>query len=371
MRSRLRLLLVALLWATQTVGALSLATPTRTVAVKANANVRAKPSVSSEILVSLKKGQPILVLTEVDDPKAAADEPRKWAEVVAPGATKAWVYAALIDTSNQVVRASSVNLRAGPGRNYSDVGSLVRGTRIKELRASDGWLEIEAPEGSVKGYIAASLLGEPVAAPVSAPAPTPTAPTPRLTTRPVPLPPPTTQPAPSVGRAVPAEPQVAPQVLRPARPVASRPPVTIEPIPTPADPVPTPAETPVAVETPTPSAPVFTETITLPPVNPAPATPEPTVGVTSQQELFYSDKVREVMREGILDYARSPQAPADFQLNNFRKGEAMLGFLYTEDAKLKLNQWRWKRVLVTGEEYIDPRWPRRPVIKVTAIREAH
>ena len=78
-----------------------------------------------------------------------------------------------------------------------------------------------------------------------------------------------------------------------------------------------------------------------------------------------------MIREGIVGLATSPQAPGDYQLNNFRKGEGMIGFLHTDNPEIKLSSWRWRRVLITGEEYIDARWPKSALIKVTAIQPAY
>ena len=53
-----------------------------------NANLRAKPSMSAEILVSLKKDAVLVARGESMDPKAPADEPREWVEVTAPAGAK-------------------------------------------------------------------------------------------------------------------------------------------------------------------------------------------------------------------------------------------------------------------------------------------
>jgi hypothetical protein len=77
------------------------------------------------------------------------------------------------------------------------------------------------------------------------------------------------------------------------------------------------------------------------------------------------------MREGVVAVALTPQAPGNYQLDNFRKREGMIAFLYTDDPEIKLASWRWRRVLITGEEYVDARWPKSAVIKVTAIQPAY
>ncbi len=354
--------------------ALDVPAPPHTFVTKANANVRAKPSVSSEILLSLKKGQPVTVSGEIEDTMAAGDEPKRWAEVVLPAGTHVWIYGALVNPADKSIRPISVNLRAGPGRNYSEVGTLPHGTIIRELRDSDGWLEIEAPTGAAKGFIATTLLGDEIPSPPPGtvsrtPPPVRALPPadPRLANRVVPLPSDHSRPNPTVGRLLPSEERVTGQPLHPATPPARPPTVTIEPVPSSENPHLTappvaPVQTPVA-------------TVVSEPAPVVPAPPQPVadiaIPVISQPDAAPTDKVHEVMREGVVVFARSPQAPSDYQLNNFRRGEAMIGFLYSEDPNLQLSDWRGKRVLVTAEEYLDPRWPRRPLLKVSAIREAY
>ena len=43
--------------------------------------------------------------------------------------------------------AQPLNLRAGPGENFSIVGRIDRGTPVKEIRTEKSWMEIEAPAG--------------------------------------------------------------------------------------------------------------------------------------------------------------------------------------------------------------------------------
>lgn len=327
--------------------------PLEPVVTLANANLRAKPSLNSEILISLKKGQQIRQIGSATDPKAPSDEPKEWVEVAAPAGTKVWIFAALVDPTSKTVRSAKVNLRAGPGRNYSEVGYVLRGTAIQELRSADGWIQIAAPEGTVVGYIAQDLVK---AAPDAVVAKTPPVSTPR---QPVPLPTEGARPRLEAGRSIPEEANVVRQAADPA-PAPTR---IIQPaiVPT-VETAPTTTAEAVA-EAPVAALPVET--------SPAPLQTSPEVTTSAQPEIVHTDKPRQVIREGVVGVAMSPQAPGDYQLNNFRKGEGMIGFLATDNPEIKLSSWRWRRVLITGEEYLDVRWPKSPLIKVTSIQPAY
>jgi len=321
----------------------------------ANANLRAKPSLNSEILISLKKGQQIHQIGTAHDPKAPADEPKEWVEVTAPIGTKVWIFAALVDPASKTVRSAKVNLRAGPGRNYSEVGYLLQGAAIQELRSADGWIQIAAPEGSVTGYIARDLVNAAPDLVVEKSSSPVTGPTPRQT---VPLPMESAKPRLEAGRSLPAEGSVVRRLPDPApvpdrveeRAILS----TVETIPpTPPEAVPEVLAAALPVET--AQAPVQTSSEIM---------------ASAQPEIIHTDKPRQVIREGVVGVAMSPQAPSDYQLNNFRKGEGMIGFLATDNPEIKLSSWRWRRVLITGEEYLDVRWPKSPLIKVISIQPA-
>jgi SH3-like domain-containing protein len=337
-----------------------------------SANLRAKPSMSAEILVSLKKGQELLQVGTAEDPKAPADEPKEWVEVAAPAGTKVWIFAALVDSKTKTVRTQKANLRAGPGRNYAEVGYLVEGSVVQELRAADGWLQIAAPEGAVVGYIAKSLVrsapegvaSKPEAKPI-APAPTTTRTAPPAR-RPVPLPESANRESTSVARAVPADPPVE------SRPLNSIPATRIQPTPARIE-QPLPEVVTAAPVVQQPPQPVV-QTATEPTPVPVEVVPTPTyavVSTTSQPTIVHVERPRQVIREGVVAVALTPQAPGNYQLDNFRKREGMIAFLYTDDPEIKLASWRWRRVLITGEEYVDARWPKSAVIKVTGIQPAY
>lgn len=252
-------------------------------------NVRARPSIYSEVLTQLHTGATVTVLDEIAPETAGPEQPTKWAKIVLPTNTPVWVFAAYIDAAAEKVKARRLNVRAGPGENYSVVGRLERGAPVKKVRVQDQWMEIETPPGAY-GFVAAEFLAEPPPPPA--------------------LPPPTVLPPPA------AEPR--PDVPPPASPRAEAP---FEPI--------------------------------------VPAPPPP-------QEPPLLKRI--VRREGIVRRTASIQAPTDFGLHSLQSGR-LINYLYAASPELDLKRFHGKKVFVTGEEGIDERWPRTPVLDVQTIQE--
>src|ERR1019366_2762818 len=98
-----------------------------------------------------------------------------------------------------------LNLRSGPGENYSVIGILQRGDALKEVTTQGDWTEIEAP-ASAYAFVATQYLKQEASAP---PTPTPASPEPPPTPKTVPL-------APPVAPA--AQPPPAPAVVAPPPP---------------------------------------------------------------------------------------------------------------------------------------------------------
>ncbi len=145
------------------------------VAKQNNINVRGQANINSEVVTHLKQGDAVVVLKEVTLKHPKTDEPAKWAQIALPAGTHVWVNSTFIDT-NQTVAATKLNVRTGPGENYSVVGLLHKGDVIKALNVKGDWAEIEAPSNAY-AYVAAHLLApkapgsspttEPVAPPVA------------------------------------------------------------------------------------------------------------------------------------------------------------------------------------------------------------
>jgi SH3-like domain-containing protein len=306
MNRNLRLALAALL-----VAGLAMLTvrAAETATVKKNrVNVRGQASQKSEVVTQLKQGETVVVLEEIDATKPKKGEPAKWARIQLPPNTPVWVFAPYIELTNKTVNIKRLNIRSGPGEKYSVLGRIDRGTPVKEIRTVDNWMEIEPPAAAY-AFVAADLLEK-------------------------------TGPAPAA-----TETAVAAANPTPAKPTTVE---TVTTEPAPAKPVDTaPTATPVATDTNAPPVSVATQPA------PAPVQSEPARRVVS--------------REGLVIVSRSIQAPTEYGLESFET-KRTINYLHTEELGLKLKNFGGKKVIVTGEELIDPRWTNTPIIEVESIR---
>ncbi len=277
--------------------------------VARNVNVRGLSRLKGEILTRLNQGDAVTVIEEIILKNSKADEPSAWAKIVLPAGVNAWVHTSFIDAATKTVKPNKLNLRGGPGENYSVIGLLERGAAVKEVSAKGHWMEIEAPEGAY-AFVAAQYLQQ--AAPVI--------------------------PAPAVAAAAP-------------KPVESAPtPVTV------AEPAPIATTT---TETPTP-APVAAPVVATPTPEPAPvAVPEPVTEEPPPQRI--------VQHEGIVKGAWSIQAPTKFALVSPGTGK-IINYLYTTSTNLDLSRYKGLHIVVTGEEGLDARWKNHPVITIQRIQ---
>ncbi|MBA4148382.1 MAG: SH3 domain-containing protein [Verrucomicrobia bacterium] len=281
----------------------------------ANVNVRGRPSFLGEVLVKLQKGDTVTILEEITRTKPAKGEPTNWFRISLPANTPVWVFSDYVDSQSKTVKANRLNFRGGAGENYSILGRLNKGATVTILTTRGNWTQIEAPAAAF-AFVAADLI-ETQTAPEPTPAPAPEPP-----------------PAPEIV-AVPAEPIIA-------------------------DPEPALAiDEPVPVIIAEPAPPVI--------VSPPPAPEEVLVK-------------RVVTREGIVRRARNIQSPTYFELESIDSGK-MINYLHSpetmkvvEDGKpmqavpdLDLVPYVGRRVMVTGEEFMDKRWKRTPVINVEVI----
>jgi uncharacterized protein YgiM (DUF1202 family) len=130
---------------------------------------------------------------------------------------------------------------------------------------------------------------------------------------------------------------------KPPPPVTETTPVTPAPAPvTPVEPAPAPAPTPPPVVTPAPAPP------------PAPE-PEPVL------------VKRVVTREGVVRRSVSIQAPTYFVLESLDNQKA-IDYLFSPTTNIVLKEFKGKRVVVTGEEGLDERWPNTPVLTVETLQ---
>jgi uncharacterized protein YgiM (DUF1202 family) len=293
-------------------------------------NLRAKPGFDGEVLGSLKKGDVVTVLGEVDGLSADGKTPRPWSKVALPAQVPVWVFSPLLDSKTKMVKGVVVNLRAGPGKNYSTLGHLAHGSPVTIVRSLEDWTQIEPPADTF-AYIASSLLE------TNAPAVAKTEAAPEK-------PAPVVEPKPAEPVPVPIETKVAeaPQ-LKPA---------ATEPAPATAVPQPVPAVVPAPIAT----APSIPATTAAPAATDAKTTPP--------AEL----KPRQVIRDGVVGNAISVQAPGYFELRSIR-AEGVVDYLVSESKDLDLSKFNGKAVTVSGEEWRDIRW-KTPVLKVKTIEAA-
>lgn len=276
-----------------------------------NVNVRGQAAINSEVIAHLKKGDKVTVLEEITLKKPKTDEPAKWARIALPTGTPVWVHSSFVDPATKTVKVKKINLRSGPGENYSIIGHLEKGATIKDIETKGEWTKIEAPEKTA-AFVAAHLLSkESGAATIAA------------------VPPPVPTPPPPHPIAIVAVPPAAPP---PVPPVEN----TVPP------PVPPPIVTPPPV--------VFTP--------PPPAPPEEAILVQ-----------RIVTREGIVKGSVSVQAPTYYVLKSLDNGRT-INYLHTTNTSVLINGFWNQKVLVIGEESLDERWPNTPVLTIDSIQAA-
>jgi hypothetical protein len=77
--------------------------------------------------------------------------------------------------------------------------------------------------------------------------------------------------------------------------------------------------------------------------------------------------VRIVTREGYVQRTLNIQSPAPYVLEHLETGK-VINYLSLDHPKLPLKLLRGRRILVTGEEAIDPRWLDTPVLKIQTLK---
>lgn len=272
-----------------------------------NVNVRGKAAFVGEIIARLKKGDKVTVVEQVIRENPKPDEPSQWAKINYPSNTPVWVHASYIDPTNKVVLPNRLNVRAGPGENYSVVGLIEKGTAVKEGSRKGNWVEIEAPANAYAFVAARFIEQEGTAAEV------PTV---------VSIAPPVEEP-PTTTTAVPESPTVVTPAPEVATTTPPEEPPGVTPEPEPADAPPPPPEEP------------------LPP--------------------------RIVSHEGVVRDTVSIQAPTRFALVSPETGRT-INYLYTTSTNLNLARYKGRHIIVTGEEGLDRRWRNTPVLTIQRIQ---
>jgi len=161
--------------------------------------VRGQAGLKGETVARLSKGDTVNVLEQINLAHPAADEPSQWAKISFPTNGHVWVMARYVNGG--AVSAKKLNLRAGPGENYSVVGVIEQGTPVNEVETKGGWMKIEPPANAY-AFVAAKYLTEEATPPAQVAVNNPETPEVPPTPTPVPQPqpiitqPPTPQPPP-------------------------------------------------------------------------------------------------------------------------------------------------------------------------------
>jgi len=285
--------------------------------VEANhVNVRGQPKLKSEVVTRLNKGQSVTVVEEIVHNNSGADEPSAWAKILLPTNTHVYVNSRYINGTNQTVLPKKLNLRSGPGENYSVLGTLVSGDAVKQTATKGDWLQIEPPANAY-AFVASQFLKQEAPGAVA------------TTTEPTPAP------------ATPTEPKPTPATVTEPPTIAAA--ATENPTPQPGA-APTPTETP-SVTNATP------ETATEPATPPAEEPPPKRI----------------VQREGKVRGTTSIQAPTKFALYSPENGRT-IDYLYTSSPNLDLRRYKGLEIVVTGEESLEERWGNTPVITIQKIQ---
>jgi uncharacterized protein YgiM (DUF1202 family) len=278
------------------------------VVMASNVNVRGQAKLTSEVVTRVTKGQEVQVLEEIKLKNSGPDEPSAWAKILLPPGAHVWLNATYVDPTAQTVKARRLNVRSGPGENYSVLGRLERGEAVKPITSQGDWTEIEPPTNAY-AFVAAQYLSQ---------------------------------------ENIPAAPILAAETNVPPTTVAEQPAVA-----------PPPTEPPVV---PPPTEPA----VTPPTTEPAAATNAPATE-PAQPAVVEPPPKRIVMREGIVRGSVSIQAPTPYSLID-PDSRKIINYLHATDKDLDLGRWKGLRIIVTGEEGLDERWRNTPVIEVQRIQ---
>jgi len=308
--------------------------PPVTATVKCNVlDVRGQGSFNGEIITYAKKGESVTVLEEITLGHVHANEPAQWSRIVMPANTAVWVSAEYIDPDSMAVRAKKVNVRGGPGENYSIVARLDKGAVVKEIGKKEGWLEIAAPTNAF-AFVASEYLERASAPEVAvAPPPAPAEPPPA--------------PAPPVVVNVPAE---------TAPPAAAKPPETAS----------------AGLTAPAPTAASQSDQELAASHRAAPAQPSasPEAAAISAESGKEDSGPRVVTREGFVHRALNIQAPSGYELHDIKTG-VLTEYLQPAPGQKSFKIFVGARVRFTGAEFLDPDWPRTPVLHVETADLMH
>ena len=311
--------------------------PGQALAAAEHVNLRGQAGLQGEVVGHVQKGDVVTVLAEITLDKPKAGEPAQWAKIALPSGTKVWLNAKYVDATNNVVTAKKLNLRGGPGENYSVLGVIEKGASVTQVTTKGDWMQIQTP-ASAFAFVAASLLKQGAGMTGMG-----TPPTVASTAESVP------PPAPPVVPPTPTTVAEAPTIAPPA----ATPPATVESVPPPAPPTTAPETASAA-----------------PPVTPEMSAPTPTPTLVTDTNSADVDTnpppPRIVTHEGSVRHSVSPVAPTYYELYEPTDNKA-IDYLFSSTTNLNLTRYNGLHITVTGEEALDPRWQDTPVLTIQKI----
>jgi SH3-like domain-containing protein len=118
-----------------------------------HSNVRSRPSLNSEVISQLHKGDSVDILERktVTEREKSMD----WLRIALPASTKCFVSAKHL--TDGTVNVESLNVHCGRGSNYREIGKLSKGTRVEVVEKKGEWVQIR-PTPECTGWIAAELV---------------------------------------------------------------------------------------------------------------------------------------------------------------------------------------------------------------------
>ena len=286
-------------------------------------NYRGQAGLKGESLGQFHKGEAVTVLSIITLDKHAADEPAHWAKIALPAGAKVWVHKQFVDVTDKKVAVKKLNLRAGPGENYSVLGTIEKGTAITVISTKGDWMEVPA-SADAYAFVSANYLrqGNAPGAPSDSP---------KFNPGPGPVVAGAVGPATQISASAETPVAVTTPVAEPQKIAA--PITTAEPV---ASPVPTPVKLAVV-------APPITVETNLPPPPP-----------------------RIVSHEGWVRDSVSIVAPTYLELYDPATSKA-IDYLYSTSPLLSVARYKGMHVVVEGEEALDTRWKDTPVLTIKKI----
>lgn len=297
-----------------------------------NLNVRGQAGLKGEVVAHLQKGDSVTVLSEITLDKHKADEPAQWAKIALPSSGGVWVRSSFIDPTTKTVTPKKLNLRGGPGENYSVLGVVERGTVLTVDSTKGEWTKIEAPTAAY-AFVAAMYLKQEASGTL------PVNPAPSTETQPTPVPPTPVNVAESQPINTTPPPAVPDNGMNSTAAGAGN--LNSAPANTPdANVVPPPMLNPQVV--------TETNIVTIVDTNVPPPPP------------------RVVTHEGMVRQSISPVAPTYFELYD-PSTDTAINYLFSTTTNLNLARYDGLYIDVTGEEGLDARWKNTPVLTVQKI----